>query len=103
MSEVCPSHDPTPLVTARDDAPVDERRRHFRVVKSQTRARCLLLCLDGVPFDVVTEARSRGLFDNFNTPVRLLSPFPTLTNVALAQMLGATVPNGYESLYFDRE
>jgi hypothetical protein len=103
MSEVCPSHDPTPLITARDDAPVDERKPSLRVVKSQTRARRLLLCLDGVPFDVVTEARSRGLFDNFNTPARLLSPFPTLTNVALAQMLGATVPNGYESLYFDRE
>src|SRR3712207_3034052 len=29
--------------------------------------------------------------------------FPTLTNVALAEMLGATPPNGYESLYFDRE
>ena len=102
MSEVCPSHDPTPLVVARDDAS-DERRTVLRVVKSPARARRLLLCLDGVPFDVVTEAKSRGLFDNFNAPARLLSPFPTLTNVALAQMLSATVPNGYESLYFDRE
>lgn len=103
MSEVCPSRDTVSLVAARDDATFDERRAAFRIVKSPRRARRLLLCLDGVPFDVVCEAKSRGLFDNFNEPARLLSPFPTLTNVALAQMLGATPPAGYESLYFDRE
>jgi hypothetical protein len=102
MSEVCPSHDPTPLLAETEDAHV-EGRATLRVVKPQTRPRRLLLCLDGVPFDVVTEAKARGLFDNFHEPTRLLSPFPTLTNVALAQMLGATPPNGYESLYFDRE
>ena len=66
------------------------------------RPRRLLLCLDGVPFDVVTRLKGRGLFDNFNQPARLLSPFPTMTNVALAQMFCATPPPGYESLYFDR-
>jgi hypothetical protein len=101
MSEVCPSHDPTTLLTVEADAA--ETRAPLRVVKAQTRPRRLLLCLDGVPFEVVTEAQSRGLFDNFEDPARLLSPFPTLTNVALAEMLGATPPNGYESLYFDRE
>ena len=102
MSEVCPSHDPTPMLAETEGAHV-ESRATLRVVKQQTRPRRLLLCLDGVPFDVVTEAKARGLFDNFKEPTRLLSPFPTLTNVALAQMLGATPPNGYESLYFDRE
>jgi hypothetical protein len=72
-------------------------------VPSPARARRLLLCLDGVPREVVIAAKARGLFDNFGEPSRLLSPFPTLTNVALAQMLGATPPAGYESLYFDRE
>jgi Type I phosphodiesterase / nucleotide pyrophosphatase len=103
MSEVCPSHDPTPLLAETEGATKGESRAALRVVKPQTRPRRLLLCLDGVPFDVVTEAKARGLFDNFRAPARLLSPFPTLTNVALAQMLGATPPNGYESLYFDRE
>ena len=101
MSEVCPSHDPTPLLTAR--AEEAETRARLRVVRPQERPRRLLLCLDGVPFDVVREAKSRGMFDNFREPARLLSPFPTLTNVALAEMLGATPPAGYESLYFDRE
>jgi len=104
MSEVCPSHDPTPLVTALSGLTDEsEGKAALRLVKTQTRPRRLLLCLDGVPFDLMVEAKSRGLFDNFMEPSRLLSPFPTLTNVALAQMLRASPPNGYESLYFDRE
>ncbi|HEV2914325.1 MAG TPA: alkaline phosphatase family protein [Pyrinomonadaceae bacterium] len=68
----------------------------------RTRPRRLLLCLDGVPHEVIRAAKGRGLFDRFGAPSRLLSPFPTLTNVALSRMLGATPPLGYESLYFDR-
>ncbi|HEX8722330.1 MAG TPA: alkaline phosphatase family protein [Pyrinomonadaceae bacterium] len=101
MSEVCPSHDPTPRLAARAEEAL--ARPSLRVVRPQERPRRLLLCLDGVPFEVVREAKSRGMFDNFGEPAPLLSPFPTLTNVALAEMLGATPPAGYESLYFDRE
>ncbi|PYS46701.1 MAG: hypothetical protein DMF68_18360 [Acidobacteria bacterium] len=67
-----------------------------------TRPRRLLLCLDGVPFDMVRESRERGLFEGWNAPSHLLSPFPTMTNIALSTMLRATAPLGYESLYFDR-
>src|SRR5215210_6891988 len=67
-----------------------------------TRPRRLLLCLDGVPFEVLKAAKGQGLFEIFSDPSRLLSPFPTMTNVALSRMLGATAPLGYESLYFDR-
>lgn len=67
------------------------------------RPRRLLLCLDGVPLEVIKAAKNRGLFDNFGAPACLLSPFPTMTNVALSAMLGATAPLGYESLYFDCE
>lgn len=68
-----------------------------------TRPRRLLLCLDGVPLEVIRTARERGLFDSFAPPARLLSPFPTMTNIALAAMMGASAPLGYESLYFDRK
>jgi len=70
---------------------------------SMSRPRRLLLCLDGVPHKLIEGERSRGLFDSFKAPARLLSPFPTMTNVALSAMLGATPPAGYESLYFDRK
>jgi hypothetical protein len=66
------------------------------------RPRRLLLCLDGVPHKLIEGAKSRGLFEGFGPPTRLLSPFPTMTNVALSAMLGASPPAGYESLYFDR-
>lgn len=66
------------------------------------RPRRLLLCLDGVPFEIIERARARGLFAEFNAPTKLLSPFPTMTNIALSTMLRASAPPGYESLYFDR-
>lgn len=69
----------------------------------QSRPRRLLLGLDGVPHKLIEEAHGRGLFDSFRSPSHLLSPFPTMTNVALSAMLGATPPAGYESLYFDRK
>ena len=72
-------------------------------MKDQARPRRLLLCLDGVPHKLIEGERSRGLFDSFKAPTRLLSPFPTMTNVALSAMLGATPPAGYESLYYDRK
>jgi len=71
-------------------------------MNSQSRPRRLLLCLDGVPHKLIEQAKNRGLFDSFGPPARLLSPFPTMTNVALSAMLGASPPAGYESLYFDR-
>ena len=69
---------------------------------SQTRPRRLLLCLDGVPHKLIVDAKQRGLFDSFGPPTRLLSPFPTMTNVALSAMFEASPPAGYESLYFDK-
>lgn len=70
--------------------------------ETQTRPRRLLLCLDGVPHKLIVDAKQRGLFDNFGPPTRLLSPFPTMTNVALSAMFDASPPAGYESLYFDK-
>ena len=69
---------------------------------ARNRPRRLLLCLDGVPHKLIIAAKERGLFDRFGSPTRLLSPFPTMTNVALSAMFGASPPAGYESLYFDR-
>ncbi len=101
MGNFCPSHNPAPALLDIEEAAARETRPALKVIRS--RPRRLLLCLDGVPLEVITAAKSRGLFDGFNAPARLLSPFPTVTNVALARMFEATAPNGYESLYFDRD
>ena len=74
----------------------------FHTTAAKTRPRRLLLCLDGVPCELIQKAKDRGMFAGFGTPARLLSPFPTLTNVALSAMFGASAPMGYESLYFDK-
>jgi Type I phosphodiesterase / nucleotide pyrophosphatase len=68
-----------------------------------SRPRRLLLGLDGVPHKLMEQAKGRGLFDGFGPPTRFLSPFPSMTNVALSAMLGGSPPEGYESLYFDRQ
>lgn len=76
-------------------------QRNDQPTPGKDRPRRLLLCLDGVPHEVIQGAKERGLFEGFGCPSRLLSPFPTMTNIALAAMFGATPPAGYESLYFD--
>ncbi len=105
FSECCPAGMWTAMLARGDELRArDERVVDLRLARSrQTRPRRLLLCLDGVPYELIRAARSRGLFERFNEPARLLSPFPTMTNVALAQMFQATSPEGYESLYFDRD
>jgi hypothetical protein len=104
MEEHGCAHNLMAILAARAEASArEEQAAPLRVLPAPSRPRRLLLCLDGVPFEVLTAARQRGLFDDFGNPARLLSPFPTLTNVALARMLGASEPPGYESLYFDRE
>ena len=77
-------------------------RKNGQSSPGNTRPRRLLLCLDGVPHELIEVARNRGLFETFGAPTRLLSPFPTMTNVALSAMFRASPPAGYESLYFDR-
>ncbi|MGB8506916.1 MAG: alkaline phosphatase family protein, partial [Pyrinomonadaceae bacterium] len=103
MFDLCASHHLPLAFAAHAERPLDVKRAAPPRAMPQTRPRRLLLCLDGVPFELITAAQSRGLFDDFQEASRLLSPFPTLTNVALAQMFAASAPQGYESLYFDRD
>ena len=104
MSVCCETHQWLAMPARREEFEARESSAsHEEAASRLARPRRLLLCLDGVPFDVITQVKGRGLFENFNSPARLLSPFPTMTNVALSQMFRATPPPGYESLYFDRD
>jgi len=71
-------------------------------MQSQTEKR-LVLCIDGVPYAAIERLQSQGLFHIFQSPSRVVSPFPTMTNVALKELFGAASPSGYEAFYFDRE
>ena len=68
--------------------------------------RTLVLALDGIPHRVVVEARERGAFSDWTEPRRMISPFPSVTNVSFTVMLetfGVEPARGYEFRHFDRE
>lgn len=64
---------------------------------------CLVLALDGVPYDLISELYDEGFFAGFHKPGRLVSTFPSLTRPAFSRMLIGGKPFGYERLYFDRQ
>lgn len=69
-------------------------------------ARHLIICVDGVGFSMIEKMRAEGRFRDFGVPSRMISPFPTLTNVAMTEMLapaGAVPAAGYEDNFFDAE
>ena len=68
--------------------------------------RHLIICVDGVSFSTIEEMRAEGRFKLFRTPARMIAPFPSLTNLALSEILkpaGASEAAGYEDNYFDVE
>ncbi|MBI3952129.1 MAG: hypothetical protein HY314_16905 [Acidobacteria bacterium] len=65
--------------------------------------RRLILCVDGIPYTAIERLRHQGMFRFFQSPSRIISPFPAMTNVALKELFGAASPSGYEAFYFDRE
>jgi hypothetical protein len=56
-----------------------------------------------VPWQAIDAARREGLFQFLHEPGRVISPFPTMTNIGMNAMLGARPTLGYENLWFDRE
>ncbi|MFN8006625.1 MAG: hypothetical protein U0V70_06340 [Terriglobia bacterium] len=61
----------------------------------------LIICLDGVPYDDMAELWDRGYFREFARPGKLISVFPSLSDVALTAVLHTPPVPGYENLYFD--
>lgn len=82
-------------------SPVTARR-----VEPMLMARHIIICVDGVGFSTIEKMRSEGHFKMFNRPSRMIAPFPTLTNLAMTEILapaGAASPEGYEDSFFDIE
>ncbi len=63
--------------------------------------RKLAVCLDGVPFEDILNLWDRGYFREFSRPGKLISAFPSLSDVALTELLHTERVPGYENLYFD--
>jgi len=63
----------------------------------------LFLVVDGVPFDMASEAWEDGVLPGWRRPKPMISVFPSLTNVAIPALLGGAIdvrPPGYEARYY---
>lgn len=60
----------------------------------------LVLALDGVDYRDVMAARERGLFAAFRTPSRLVSTFPSISDIAWHDIFGVLPPRGYQRIYY---
>lgn len=60
----------------------------------------LVLALDGLDYRDVLAARERGLFAEFRAPSRLISTFPSISDVAWHDILGVLPPRGYQRVYY---
>jgi hypothetical protein len=70
----------------------EEHRRH------------VIVCVDGVGLSLLKRMRAEGRFKMFREPSHMIAPFPTLTNLAMTDILapaGAREPAGYEDTFFD--
>ena len=66
--------------------------------------RTLVLALDGVPYRTVERARQEGMFKGWPPTSRMVSTFPSITNVCFTRMFepfGVEPAPGYEVRYFD--
>jgi len=65
--------------------------------------RRLVLALDGIPYDVFVQMQKEGRFADFHPASRMVSTFPSLSDVAFAQIEGSIPPAGYQTRHFDPE
>jgi hypothetical protein len=65
--------------------------------------RKLAVCLDGIPYEDMAALWDQGYFREFSRPGKLISVFPSLSDVALTEVLHSGGVPGYENLYFDRQ
>ncbi len=62
-----------------------------------------IIALDGCPYVCAEQAYRQGRLRLFRPPVRVISPFPAMTDVALSRVWHVGPCRGYEALWFDRQ
>ena len=62
----------------------------------------VLICLDGVPFRIISDLKEEGFFSDFNKPVPLISTFPAITEIMLTELFHIKEPPGYGLRYYDK-
>ena len=65
--------------------------------------RQLYIILDGVPYHMLADMYDQGHFRLFHPPSRLISVFPSMTDIAFAEVFDLSPVLAYEAGYYDRE
>lgn len=65
--------------------------------------RRLVLGLDGVGYADMRRAQEAGRFGAFHPVSRLVSTFPSISDIAWSEIFGTAPPPGYQRIYFDLE
>ncbi|MBI4482647.1 MAG: alkaline phosphatase family protein [Acidobacteria bacterium] len=81
----------------------DWRPALAKVLVPREGLRQIVLWVDGIGWSEIQRLRAEGHFRYFHEPSRVIVPFPTMTNVAAADIFHVDPPPGYEGLYFDRK
>ncbi|HOD83095.1 MAG TPA: hypothetical protein PKG77_16890 [Phycisphaerae bacterium] len=64
--------------------------------------RHLVIVLDGFGHDVVKAFRDEGHFRMFHPPSRLITVYPSMTDMAMEEIFDSVPCPAYEALYYDR-
>ncbi len=65
------------------------------------RVRHVVILLDGVPAELIEELYAQGHFRLFHRPARLISTFPSLTEVSFPAILGVPGTSALEACFYD--
>lgn len=71
-----------------------------RSVPAEALPRRVVLALDGLDYRDVLAARQRGRFAAFHEPARLISTFPSISDIAWHAIFGVQPPAGYQRVYY---
>ncbi|RMH57125.1 MAG: hypothetical protein D6679_07320, partial [Candidatus Hydrogenedentota bacterium] len=76
---------------------------HHPLPLSDTSSLTVLICLDGVPLDMIQDLRKEGFFRSFHKPAPLISTFPAITEVMLTEFFHVPYAPGYGLRYYDKK
>jgi hypothetical protein len=71
-----------------------------RTVPASDLPRRVVLALDGLDYRDLMAARARGRFAAFKEPARLISTFPSISDIAWHAIFGVYPPAGYQRVFF---
>ncbi len=60
-----------------------------------------IIALDGVPYELVEQCYREGFFRLFYPPSRIISTFPSMTDLAFWKIFGGKQPVAYQAKHFD--